>query len=219
MKMTRDSAFAVGTAIRYLKYPAVVKNIEYNSNIYTILKYLNEAEYLTVLALAILLGKSRAVMQKQLRKMWSARMVKCIETSTYSTPGMTFKLWINPNSVMPKIANEACRLAVLGALYCRTKKEMPGMEWTLLKTKRGKGKIYINAEMTFSSSGKKDKTTLVIDAPRRGEKPNPDADIYVFPTIEEAKIYTPNGKRYTTDIILLNREIGFANLISDPVKI
>lgn len=216
--MSRDSAFALGTAVRYLKYPAEVMNIEYNSIIFEVLKYLGEAEYLPVSTIALLIGHSRGRTQKLMAKMWRARLVKCIEVNTYSTPSMSFKLWISMAYSLPKSANDACRLAMLGAFYGRIKKEMPGLEWILIKARRGKGKNNVNAEMTYLSGEKKDKITLLIDAPRRGEKPNTDADIYIFPTVEEAKIYTPNGKRFTTDIILMNREISFSNLISDPVE-
>ena len=214
--MSRDSAFALGTAVRYLKYPDNLKNIKYNEMIYSALKYLREAEYLPVSMIAILLGCSRSSAQKLMAKMWQARLVKCIEIATYSTPSMTFKLWVNSVSGMPKNANEACRLAVLGAFYGRIKKEQAELEWIIVK--RSKEKKQVTATMAFVPAGKKDKVTLTVDAPRRGEKPNPDADIYIFPTTEEAKLYTPPGKRFTTDLVLMNRNIETNNLISDPVE-
>lgn len=216
--MSRDSAFALGTAVKYLKYPVEIRNIEYNNKVYETLKFLKEAEYLPVSTIALLLGCSRGIAQKLLAKMWKARLVKCIEVTTYSTPSMMFKLWVNSLSTLPQNANEACRLAMLGAFYARTKKELSGFEWNLAKTKRGKAKKYVCAEMAYLSGTKNEKTMFIVDAPRRGENINPEADIYIFPTIEEASTLTPSGKRYTTDILLMNKDINFTNLISDPAK-
>ncbi|WP_027365109.1 ADP-ribosylation factor GTPase-activating family protein [Desulfotruncus alcoholivorax] len=216
--MSRDSAFALGTTVKYLKYPVDIRNIKYNNKVEETLKYLKEAEYLPVSTIAILLGCSRGIAQKLMVKMWEAHLVKCIEITTYSTPSMLFKLWVNSLSTLPRNANEACRLAMLGAFYARTKKELPGFEWNLVKTKRSKVKKNVYAEMVYLSGTKNEKTMLLIDAPRRGENINPEGDIYIFPTIEEAKVLTPNGKRFTTDIMLMNKNINFANLISDPVK-
>jgi len=219
MKMSRDSAFALGTAVKYLKYPVDIRNFEYNNRIYETLSYLKEAEYLPVSTIAILLGCSRGIAQKLMAKMWKARLVKCIETVTYSTPSMTFKLWINSVSGLPKNASESCRLAVLGAFYGRIKKEQFELQWNLLKPRRGKTRKHVCAEMLYLPGEKKEQTTLLIDAPRRGEKPNPDADIFIFPTLEEAKVLTPKGKRFTTDIILMNKNINLSNLVSDPVEL
>jgi hypothetical protein len=216
--LSRDSAFALGTAVKHLKYPADIKNIEYNNRVYDALKFLKEAEYLPVSSIGILLGRSRGIAQKLTVNMWKARLVKCIEVATYSTPSMTFKLWINSDSELPRNANEACRLAVLGAFYGRIKKEQPDLEWNLIKSRRGKIKKYAYSEMVYLVGEKKEKNSLLIDAPRRGEKPNLEADIFIFPTLQEAKMFTPKGKRFTTDIILMNKNISYSNLVSDPVE-
>jgi hypothetical protein len=46
-------------------------------------------------------------------------------------------------------------------------------------------------------------TRWVIDAPRIGEEPAPEADLLIYPTREEAEQKTPAGKRYTWDLAVI----------------
>ena len=213
--MHKDSAFAVGTGIKFLKFPEETKEIRDNRKCIETMRYFNESELLTTTAAAILLNTSRMVAQKLLSKLWKAHLIKCVEVVTNSVPERVFKIWASTDKMLPKSPNEACRLAALSAFYGRAKNNLPGFVWDIKRRNKAK-KIY--AYMTYLQPGEKKKSTLLIDAPRRGEEPNPEADIIIFPTLEEAKTLTPAGKRYTTDYILLNRAIPFENLISDPVK-
>jgi len=213
--MHKDSAYAAGSGIRYLKFPEEITDIKDNRKCKELMKYFNETGLLTATTAAMLLNTSRMAAQKLLAKLWKARFIKCIEVVTASVPERVFKLWVSNDKMLPKLPNEACRLAVLSIFYGRSKNNLPGFMWELKKHNKSK-KIY--ASMTYLPPGEKKKSTLLIDAPRRGEEPNPEADIIVFPTIEEAKALTPVGKRYTIDYILLNRDIPFENLISDPVE-
>ena len=43
----------------------------------------------------------------------------------------------------------------------------------------------------------------VIDAPRMGEEPEPEADLLIYPTREDAEQKTPAGKRYTWDLAVI----------------
>lgn len=214
--MHRDSAFAAGTALRHLKYPVQIKEISDSKKGFAVLRYINEGESLTVTAIAMLMKCSRMKAKNIIENLWMSRLVKCVEVVTNTKPERFFKLWMESTKNLPKNANEACRLAVLGMFYSRTKNSLSEYEWSVIR--RNREKKHATAIMTFLPSGKKEKTALCIDAPRRGEKPNPDADIYIFPTNDEARIYTPPGKRFTTDFILMNKDIEYINLISDPVS-
>ncbi|MTI82388.1 MAG: winged helix-turn-helix transcriptional regulator [Firmicutes bacterium] len=213
--MNKDSAFAAGTAIRHLKYPEQIKEIGNSQRAFDALRYISEGEYLTVTTVAILMQCSRMMATKTIKNLWMARLVKCVEVVTNTTPERLFKIWMISTKKLPKNANEACRLAALGMFYGRTKNSLSEYEWNIIR--RSREKKYVTATIKFLPTGKKDKTTLSIDAPRRGEKPSPDSDIYIFPTIEEAKIYAPHDKRFTTDFILMNKAINYNNLISDPM--
>ncbi|MCL5290686.1 MAG: hypothetical protein M1489_06645 [Firmicutes bacterium] len=212
--MYKDSAFAIGTGVRKLLYPLKINELHGNKN-FGLIKYISEAEYLTATSIATLMGASRMKIQKYLGDIWKTRVVKCIEVLANTKPERVFKLWMISTTILPKNAMEACRLAALGAFYGRAKNLLTDFEWGIVRSKDRKA---LTAEMVYLPSGEKEKTRLVIDAPRRGEKPNADADIFIFPSVEEAMIFTPAGKRYTADIMLLNRNIDFKNLISDPVS-
>ena len=170
---------------------------------------------LTTTTAAMLLNSSRMVAQKLLLKLWKAHLIKCIEVVTSSAPERVLKIWVSSDKLLPRSPNEACRLAALSVFYGRAKSNLPGFTWELKRRNKSKKRYAI---MTYLQPGEKKKSTLLIDAPRRGEEPNLEADIIIFPTVEEAKALTPVGKRYTADYILLNRDIPFEKLISDPVK-
>ncbi len=212
--MYKDSAFAIGTGLRKLLYPSKTNELDGNKN-FELIKYFSEAEYLTATSIAILMGASRMKVQKHLGDIWKKRVVKCVEVLANTKPERVIKLWMPSTSALPKNAMEACRLAALGAFYGRAKNILADFEWGIMRSKDRKT---LAAEMVYLPSGEKEKTRLVVDAPRRGEKPNAEADIFIFPSVEEAMIFTPAGKRYTADMMLLNRNIDFKNLISDPVR-
>ena len=46
-------------------------------------------------------------------------------------------------------------------------------------------------------------TKWVIDVPRMGEEPAPEADLFIYPTREDAEQKTPAGKRYTWDLAVI----------------
>lgn len=215
MTLFKDSAFALGIGLRRLMYPSEIKDFDSSNTKFRMVKYFSEAEYLTTTAIASLMDASRMKIQKHLRDMWKTRLIKCVEVLTKTYPERAFKLWMPSASALPKNAMEACRLAAFGAFYSRAKNILADLEWGVTRSKDRKS---LTAEMVYLPNGAKEKTRLVIDAPRRGEKPNADADIYIYPSVEEAIIFTPTGKRYTADIMLLNRNIDFKNLISDPVS-
>lgn len=212
--MYKDSAYAAGLGIKYLKHPTENKNIAMKRIFFEAIKYLNEVGYITSSAMATVLNCTRLSSQKILKAMWKAQLLKCIQVVTSTNEDRVFTLWMSSVAYLPKDPNLACRLAALGEFYSRAQKNLPGLGWNII---RNKDKKSVLVEMTYLSAGKEEKSKLTLDAPRRGEKPLSGADIYIFPTVEEAKLLTPVGKRYTTDLILKNKNIKFGNIISDPL--
>lgn len=98
----------------------------------------------------------------------------------------------------PGDATEACRLALLGVFFGHAKIEMPGFGWRLLRRPSRPAM----AEVSFND---KDGNLIkwVIDAPRLGEEPVPEADLFIYPALETAKQKTPAGKRYTRDLAVI----------------
>lgn len=86
-------------------------------------------------------------------------------------------------------------MAVLALFYGHAILDMPGFDW---KVTRGSGRP-IAAEVRFRNP-KGENVRWLIDAPCRGDEPVPEADLFIFPTVEGAEEKTPVGKRYTTDI-------------------
>ena len=65
--------------------------------------------------------------------------------------------------------------------------------------------------MTFEGKNGREKWT--VDAPRRGEKPQEKAQLYIFPTIQEANEMAPKGKKFTADLFLLKAQKPLKEII------
>ncbi|MCL6639562.1 MAG: hypothetical protein K6T80_07805 [Firmicutes bacterium] len=197
--MIKDSAFARGTGMTILKMPAEIESMDFSGRAFEILQYLSEAENLTVTMIAELLGCGRNAASKSITSLWHAHLARCLAVAT---PMRVFRLWTATDGVLPRSATEACRLAALGMYYTRARKEVQGFEWRLVRN----GKKPVCAEMTFIPRGKTEKAKMLIEAPRRGEEPGGEADLYIFPTLEEGQKLSPRGKRFTADLILLENK-------------
>ncbi|WP_066638380.1 MarR family transcriptional regulator [Desulfolucanica intricata] len=191
-----DSIFAKGTGMIAVKTPINKKVGNLGRKAFTILEYLSEAEALTTSALSNLMGYYRYDVKGALKSLVSTGLVREIEVAT--SLGI-FKLWVKSDIKLPQNAQEACRLAALGLFYAWAKKEVPNFEWSLLKIK----KKPVMAEMTFLPKGQMNRIKWLIDVPRRGEKPHPNANIFIFPTLAEGKSLAPQGKRFTCDLLLM----------------
>lgn len=201
----KDSIFAFGSAMRTAKLNEV-ESQDFGGRAFEVMQYMGEAEALTVSAVARLLETSKFVAGKSLTCLWYAGLARWV---TVAGNNAVFKLWLAADARLPGSAQEACRMAVLGLYYAHARKEVPGFEWRVIRN----AKKPVCAEMAYLLPGNGEKARMVIDAPRRKEKPNPDAGLYIFPTVDEAKAVVPKGKRFTTDLHLmqynepLNRKI------------
>lgn len=205
--MIKDSAFANGTGMTVLKMPAEIESRDFNGRAFEALQYLSEAENLTVTMIADLLGCNRYIASNSITSLWHAHLARCMAVAT---PMRVFRLWASSDSMIPKNATDACRLAALGLYYSRAKKEASEFGWKIIRN----GKKIICAEMTFLPRGKTEKAKMLIEAPRRGEMPGDEADLCIFPTLEEGKKLSPKGKRFTADMILLeNKNVELNKLI------
>lgn len=195
----RDSIFADGKSIFISRTPAEIESRDFNGKAMEIMSLLSEAEAVTITALSIAAGYNRQLVQKSLTSLWHAGLARWVAVAT--AMGI-FKLWLCADTRPPKTPDEACRMAVLGMYFALARKEVPGFEWRLIRGKRAAA----HAEMSLIMKANEEKGKVLIDAPRRGDKMLDGADIYIFPTHEEAAM-TPVGKRYTTDLaILINGE-------------
>ena len=173
-----------------------IKSTVFTGRSFEVLNYLNEAEGLTVTAISSLISHNRAAAGRALNTLYYACMVKWLAVSGNNT---IFKLWILADRKPPKTSNDACRMAIYGFYYALAKKEVPGFSWRLIR----KPKTPLLAEMTYIARDSGKEAKMIIDAPRRGEKPWPEANIIIFPSIEEANKMVLSGKRYTSDFYLL----------------
>lgn len=205
--MIKDSCFAKGLGMVVSKVPARPEMIGNNNRDFELLKYLDEAEGLTLSVIAELLECSRKTADKTAMRLLRSTMIKCI---TVAGQQDVFKLWVLSNKRLPKTPNEACRLSALSLFYGRAKKEVPEFSWQVVRSP--KKQIY--AEMSYMPKGQSERSKLIIDAPRRDDEINIDADIYLFPTLDEGKIKVPDGKRFTADLeIMLNKNTELNQLI------
>lgn len=195
-RQINDSIFAAGLSMAVSKMPVEIESRDFTGRAFEVLQYLSEADALTTSAVSILLNKYRNTSGQSLTCLWHACLVRWVTVAT--TLGI-FKLWVTADAKPPRNAMEACRMAVLGLYYSRAKKEVPGFEWRLLRSHQKP----VQAEMLLTPRGQTEKVKMIIDVPRRGEKPDPDANLYIFPTMDEAKKLVPNGKSFTTDLHLL----------------
>jgi hypothetical protein len=106
-----------------------------------------------------------------------------------------FYHWVIKGCQPPGNATEACRLASLGLFFGHAKNEIPGFSWQLL---RRPGRP-VMAELNLVN---KDGNAIrwVIDAPRLDEEPTLEAELFIFPSHEDALQKAPAGKRYTWDL-------------------
>ena len=195
-KLVEDSAFALGRSmviskphgLSETKIPSPGKmGIE-------VLKMLSMNEALMLNSLVHLLDNYRKKINHLLTKLFNKGLVKIVSVTTEHA---TFALWLPMDTRSPRNAQEACRLAMLGSFMASAMKEMPDFQWRLIRN----NKSPVLAEMTFT--GKYGKEKWIIDAPRRGEKPQEKAHLYVFPTLEEAVSLAPEGRKFTSDVLLL----------------
>jgi len=197
-KMVEDSAYSVGRSIIVYKRPPFKPEKHlYSVKTFDILKHLSIGTALTSNSLARITGRHKTVVNKNLARLWQAGMIKQLAVATDYT---VFKLWSATDAKLPGTAQEACRLAVLGAFYALAAKEVPGFIWQLNRSSRNK----MIGEMTFT--GKEGPQKWLIDVPRRGEKITDGAQVYIFPTIEEAGETTPPGASFTSDPLLFKGE-------------
>ncbi|MTI80020.1 MAG: hypothetical protein FH758_03905 [Firmicutes bacterium] len=195
----KDSVFAFGTSMRPSRLSNEIESQDFNGRAFDVLEYLSETEALTVSAATNLLKKSRFVASKSFNCLWYAGLVRWV---TVAANAAVFKLWLTTDVRLPNNAAEACRMAALGLYYSHAKKEVPGFEWRLVRS----NKKPTFAEMSYLPKGQTEKVKMIIDAPRRKEKPNPDASLYIFPTVNEAKELVPKGKRFTSDLHLMQHD-------------
>lgn len=179
--------------------PGIDESKDFTGRAFELLKILNEVRFITSTSAAKVLGCSRITASKALKTLWFAAMVKNADIVTDT--GL-FKIWMSAEEMPPKSANEACRFASLALFYSLAKKEVPGLSWKLHRNKNGENTV----EMNFINQNK-ETIQWIIDAPRDEENLK-QADLYIFPSIEQSKNKTPEQKMYTSDDVLLNIEIG-----------
>ncbi|RYD01495.1 hypothetical protein N752_29780 [Desulforamulus aquiferis] len=199
-KTVEDSNFSVGRSM-FVPKPQAPREMKLvpNAKVLDILQKLSMAEALVINNLAQLCGYYRSNIDGLLIKLLNAGLVKYV---CVATEHAVFKLWFPTDAKLPRNAQEACRLAMLGTFFSLAAiNEIPDFEWRLIRN----SKSPVLGEMTFAGMNGKEK--WIIDVPRRGEKPQEKANLYIFPTLEEATTQTPNGKKFTSDLFLL-KDIG-----------
>lgn len=194
-KIVEDSAFSRGRSMFASKkqVPPELK-LAPSGKTMDVLQKLSEAEALTLNTLTMLCDSYRTSVDRMLIKLLHDSLVKNVCVATEHT---IFKLWLPMDAKLPRNAQEACRLAMLGTFFSLAFKEIPNLQWRLIRN----NKPPVLGEMIFT--GKSGKEKWIIDAPRRGEKPQENAHLYIFPTIEEAVTLAPEGRRFTSDLFLL----------------
>lgn len=194
-KLVEDSNFSIGRSMFASKQqiPRKLKLVP-NGRVLDVLQKLSMAEALMLNNLAKLCGYYRSNIEALLIKLFHDGLVKNVHVATEHT---IFKLWLPMDAKLPRNAQEACRLAMLGAFFSLAFKEIPNLRWRLIRN----NKAPVLGEMTFA--GKNGEEKWIVDVPRRGEKPQEKATLYIFPTIEEAVGLAPKGKKFTSDLFLL----------------
>ena len=193
-KIAEDSAFSVGRSMIVFRWPAFRSaKLPLSPKTQEILRHLSIGAALTTNSLVRITGKHRPGMNKDLLRLWQAGLVKQLAIATDHT---VFKLWTTADRKPPATAQEACRMAVLGAFYALAARETPDFGWRLIRDSR----YMVVGEMSFT--GRNGREKWLIDAPRRGEIMIDNAQAYVFPTLEEARAAVPPGTPFTSDICL-----------------
>ncbi|WP_027364876.1 hypothetical protein [Desulfotruncus alcoholivorax] len=169
------------------------KILSLSSRALAVLELLRESRAaLTTTMLAGYFRCKKSSLQKNmyaLQRAGLAYRLDCLKDGHY------VRVWLASTVPVPGPV-EAARLAALGVLFLRLRREYAGMIWEMLP-----GQV---ARMIINN-------TRLVDPVRRGEKPFEKADLLLFPTLDEARQLTPEGKLYTADTLLIsnNKQIIF----------
>ena len=133
-KLVEDSNFSVGRSMFASKQriPQELKLIP-TGKIMDVLQKLSIAEALMLKSLARICGYYRNSIDELLIKLLHGGLVKNVYVATNHT---IFKLWLPADAKLPRTAQEACRLAMLGTFYSLAVKEMPGFTWRLIRNNK-----------------------------------------------------------------------------------
>jgi hypothetical protein len=191
------SIFADGVWMVRMRPNGLVGDFGFTEKASELTEIMAEAGMMTQTAAAAALGCGRHEVNGAARSLWFSGMmdVYCVVSKDAQGANSQFHLWVLRGHKPPADAREACRMAVLALFYGHAIIEMPGFGW---KVTRGPGRPVV-AEVRFRNP-KGENVRWVIDAPRRGEEPLPEADLYIFPAAEQAEEKTPAGKSCTTDL-------------------
>ncbi len=199
-KQRSDSIYARGVCMVKMKPSAMEKGRELTGKVLDLLECLKEAGALNQTAAATAMRRNRQAAGQAANSLWRAGMIDIYNVLSRDVNGFNaqFQLCVAKGGQPPADAGEACRLAILSLFYGHAKIEMPGFGWRLIH-RSGRPVL---AEVSFDG---KDGAALrwLIDTPRQNEDPVPDADIFIYPTHEDALQKTPAGKRYTWDLAVV----------------
>jgi hypothetical protein len=200
-KLKADSFYAHGVCLVKMKAGSMKERDDCDGKAVALMECLAEAGALTQTAAAVALRRNRQEMGAAAKSLWLAGVVDIYSVFSQSAPGTTnaqFQLWAVKGRQHPADASDACRQAVLGLFYAHARLEMPGFGWRLV---RRPGRP-VMAEVSFAS---KDGEAIrwLVDAPRLGDDPAPEADIFIYPDCEDAEQKTPPGKKYTWDLAVV----------------
>ena len=199
--MNNESIYAQGTGMVKMKPGAKEERINFTGKTLELMECLTEAGALTKSATAMALRCSRQKVGEAGKSLWRSGAINAYNVFSQDISGVNtrFQLWTARNCQPPADAKEACRLAALGLFYGHAKIEMPGFGWRLL---RRSGRP-VMAEVGFTNKYG-EMVKWLIDAPRMGDVSAPEADLIIYPTLEDAEQKTPVGKRYTWDLAVMN---------------
>lgn len=203
LELQATSIFAEGLGLIKARASFVEEAHDFTGKASEVMEIMMEAEAMTQTAAAVGLACNRQKAGGAAKSLWLSGMLDIYNVFSRDVNGVNaqFQLWVAKGCKPPADAREACRLAVLGLFYAHAKIEMPGFGWRL---KRGPARP-VMAEVAFAHrSGEAVK--WLVDAPRVGEDPSPDADIAIFPSAEEAERKTSVGKRYTWDLAVVHAQ-------------
>lgn len=196
----REASYSKGISLGLVQHQVGdFESIDYTGRAAELMEILTSAQALTSGAAAVALDCSRRTAATTFNSLWwagMARRVNVFAANNGEQRGL-FRLWFSADVRSPRNAQEACRLAVLGFFYSRAKNEVPGFEWQVIRKTTG-----AVVEMRYATADGRPERWL-IDAPRHGEEPLPDADVYIFPSVRGGRELAPIGKIYTADEVLL----------------